>query len=274
MERDALPTRNGRVTRREPVSVLLDEDTGIVRVSVHGRWSDEVRAPAQRTVGDALAAHPAGLLLDLRGLDDPDAASAQLWLSTAAQAAETRPVVPVVACPAGDTPLAGKLTAMGPRRRLTVSPTPAQAHAVLVSRRPLIDQLRLPLPPRLSVVGAARDLITAACRQWDMPTVRDRGRVVASELVANAVEHAGTDIILFVSRYEPALPASARRHSRLRLAVHDHVPLTASFPRPPVQPAAPISERGYGLHIIARASEAWGTLPTTAGKAVWAILHA
>jgi len=224
-------------------------------------------------VRDCLASHPVGLLLDLRDLDDPEAASGRLWLDTADRAAEMCPTVPVVASPPSGTALATVLTVPRPRQLLTALPTTSQARDVLVSRRPRIEQFRLRLPPRLSVAVGARDLVTAACRQWNMSALRDLAPVVAGELVVNAVEHAGTALEMIVSRHGPS-PAPAHGHGRLRLAVVDHRPLTTPLPRPPILAPISTNERGSGLRIVDRASEAWGVLPTRSGKVVWSILNA
>ena len=87
--------------------------------------------------------------------------------------------------------------------------------------------------------------------------------VVISELVSNAVEHAGTDLVVTV----------ALRGRYLHLSVHD------DSRQPPVPtaegkggPLVPV--RGRGLHLVAGYATAWGSAPVGGGKTVWATLRA
>jgi len=80
--------------------------------------------------------------------------------------------------------------------------------------------------------------------------------LVVSELVTNAVVHAG----------------SARRvvaragDGRLRVEVHD------GAVEPPVQRAPDAAFHGYGLQIVGAVAETWGWEPSPGGKYVWAEL--
>jgi anti-sigma regulatory factor (Ser/Thr protein kinase) len=83
-----------------------------------------------------------------------------------------------------------------------------------------------------------------------------------SELVANAVEHAGTDIWASVSR----------RGTGLHLAVSDGVTRLPEM-QDPVAAAMKkerLSERGRGLRLVHFGAAAWGAMPVRGGKVVWA----
>jgi anti-sigma regulatory factor (Ser/Thr protein kinase) len=92
----------------------------------------------------------------------------------------------------------------------------------------------------------------------------DDGRLVASELVGNAVRHSGCQLHhrlrIRVSRYE----------GRLRISVHDPG-LSGQAAYPGDGDAA--QPGGWGLRIIAQLSEAWGTERPN-GYRVWADLPA
>ncbi|MBM2616425.1 sulfite exporter TauE/SafE family protein [Actinoplanes sp. LDG1-06] len=78
-----------------------------------------------------------------------------------------------------------------------------QARARLADARPLADQIQLRLSPELVAASAARDVVGAICKEWDMEPLLAPARLVASELVTNAVEHAGTFIEFVVTRLGP-----------------------------------------------------------------------
>ena len=129
---------------------------------------------------------------------------------------------------------------------------------------PASEQRRLRLPPELTAPGAARNLVTEACQAWRMSALLHAGRAVVSELVANAVEHARTDLVVTV----------ARRGTALHLTVRDGCP---ALPRPlalaaPI-PDRPLDERGHGLRLVEADSIAWGAVPTADGKVVWAVVR-
>jgi hypothetical protein len=87
--------------------------------------------------------------------------------------------------------------------------------------------------------------------------IRDDAMVVASELVANAVVHAGT-----ASR----LALRCRQHG-MTVAVYDH--------RPDLQlPLRPVAEnqQGHGLFMVAALSLHWGVRLGQDEKCVWAFL--
>ncbi|MDI6104137.1 ATP-binding protein [Actinoplanes sp. NEAU-A12] len=87
----------------------------------------------------------------------------------------------------------------------------------------------------------------------------------ASELVVNAVEHAGTDIRVTVSH----------RGGGMHLAVHDGVS-RLSQPRhsQPSTRTDLVTRRGTGLRVVHADADAWGAIPTRGGKIVWAAVRA
>ncbi|MFJ5259681.1 SpoIIE family protein phosphatase [Streptomyces sp. NPDC088387] len=119
--------------------------------------------------------------------------------------------------------------------------------------------------------GAARGLVRAALTEWaarDLPGSRhltdrqtDDTLVVLSELVTNAVVHAGTDVELSC-RVEPDCGS-------LVVEVTDHHPSRA--PREnSTQPPTETPEFGRGLRIVAALSQEWGVSYRRGGKTVWA----
>lgn len=103
----------------------------------------------------------------------------------------------------------------------------------------------------------ARRLLVEHLTAWRFQRVDDAA-LVFSEMVTNAVLHGGGAVFISVR------PGDDGHH--LHLEVHDR------------RAAAPVPctggpDGGYGLQIIDRLTERWGTTPTADGKVVWAVMR-
>ncbi|MFG2633932.1 SpoIIE family protein phosphatase [Streptomyces sp. NPDC048362] len=108
-------------------------------------------------------------------------------------------------------------------------------------------------------VRHARRFTRRTLRTWGVhPDILDAALLVVSELVTNALVHTGGQVRLDLSLVG----------HRLRLAVAD------SSPRSPVKPTGLGWEAtgGRGILLVEAVSEAWGTIPVSGGKQVWADL--
>ncbi|MFE6283524.1 SpoIIE family protein phosphatase [Streptomyces sp. NPDC057877] len=156
-----------------------------------------------------------------------------------------------------------------PTQRETVSlASEGPAHATLAHLRATLSGN--PLAP-----GTARGLVRAALQEWTERALpgaeRITGRlthdamVAVSELVTNAVVHAGTEVALSC-RLEPDTGA-------LVVEVTDRHPS-----RPPrersAQPSYEAPEQGRGLRLVAALADAWGVSYQRGTKTVWARLPA
>jgi anti-sigma regulatory factor (Ser/Thr protein kinase) len=242
------------------VSVTADVAGAVIEVAVHGRWNPSLRMDAWAAVSRCFAQHPPTVIVDLRDLGDPLAASAPAWWTMGTTGAEMRPPVSVAVCLPTATALAARLNSIGSRRHLSVFATMPEAHLVVAGRAPSTRCVQLLRAPGADAVSRARTLIAEACQGWELPRLLDLGRLVVTELVANAVEHAGTDLVVAVRR----------RGGGLHLAVSDGDPRLPSLLDPP-PPGSPCEGRGRGLRAVHAASIAWGAMPTATGKVVWAV---
>ncbi|UQU63714.1 ATP-binding protein [Couchioplanes caeruleus] len=244
-----------------PLSVTADRDGSFVDVTVTGHWTAALQAAVGRTLRNCLAERPAGIVVDLHGLVDPAAASVPTWVSAAGTAADAMPAVHLALCLPPDSALASALRSADCE---SVLDTPEEARAALTENCPPAEVIRLRLAPSPMAPCEARNLVGDACHEWDLQAVLHPGRAVMSELVANAVEHARTDMDIAVSR----------RGTALHLVVRDR---TRQLPRiidlAPVEPGLPLDERGHGLRVVHADSTAWGAIPVTDGKMVWATVR-
>ncbi|MBW6435479.1 ATP-binding protein [Actinoplanes hulinensis] len=252
----------------DSVLAVIDADTAVIELSVWGGW-DRRRSVQARTVLDkCLAEHPTGVIVDLHRLRDPHAVSAPLWLTACAQGAALQPPVAVAVCVPANAPVARRLRRLGARDWLVLYATVSQARAALAGRNALPDRLHLALPPDPAAAMQARSLVSDACAGWGLGHLCERARLVISELVVNAAEHAGTDIEVVVSSRGSG-PAAA-----VHLAVYDGDLVLPRVCDPVPGPLGPsLVDRGLGLRIVGSAASAWGALPARGGKLVWAIIR-
>lgn len=243
----------------EGVSVTLDVESSTVTLAVHGLWGRFLRRDVHVAVRKCMSEHPASLVVDLHDLQDPHAGSLTTWIRARRMGVELQPAVQVlVNVPAG-TALATRMRRTGITQFLPTFPTLAQAHAAAAEQSPLTDRLSVHLTPHVSSAAQARAIVTDACAAWRMDDISDRARLVVSELVANAIHHAGPPISVAIARHRNAL----------QVIVRDGDP---TLPR--TLHAAPsgslLPPRGLGLAVVDAAVTSWGAMPTHNGKAVWA----
>lgn len=106
-------------------------------------------------------------------------------------------------------------------------------------------------------MSAARRLVSSTLARWGVEDLGEDARLLVSELVTNAVVHAGTDVDVTV-----ALLAET-----VEVAVTDRHPARA-LPSPPPS-VLEDSEGGRGLALVAALSSAWGIDYTDRAKRVW-----
>jgi two-component sensor histidine kinase len=119
-----------------------------------------------------------------------------------------------------------------------------------------IDLPSSPIAPRL-----ARRHLATLLDDWHLRDKADDAQVVLSELVSNAVRHAGTYGLV---RLQLRVPDD----SALYLAVLD-----GSGQLPVLRQPDLVSLGGRGLHLVQQLAERWGVELLQAGKRVWAELR-
>lgn len=110
------------------------------------------------------------------------------------------------------------------------------------------------LAPDVEAAAQARTVVRDLLRQGRRPEMVETACLLTSELVANAIVHAGAPVELVVDL------------DRTRLAIevidcseHDLEPGTPSL----------LDTHGRGLDLVERLSDAWGVTRVRPGKSVW-----
>lgn len=109
------------------------------------------------------------------------------------------------------------------------------------------------MPPHASSVSHARALLRAALTGAAV-TLLDNAQLAVSEVVTNALVHAGTEV-----RLQAWLDSDG-----LRVEVADGNPNL-----PSVRDHSQASGTGRGLHMVTQSVDAWGSYPCEGGKVVW-----
>ncbi|MET0414456.1 MAG: ATP-binding protein [Actinoplanes sp.] len=243
------------------VTATVDLDTAVVLLTVRGMWDGQLRRVVSTGVRKCLSEHPAAIIFDLSGVADPEAGSVATWVTVDGEGRAMQPPVQILFCVAADSRLARRLRVF---RRVSLFAGVEEARSA-ASRLAGPDRLSLLLSPDGDAPRLARVKVTEGCVAWGLPSLVHRGRLVVSELVANAAEHARTAITVLVSR----------RAEGLHLIVADGDPrlpcLLPPWPAPGSSPRA--VDRGHGLRLVDAAATVWGAMPAGDGKMVWATLY-
>jgi anti-sigma regulatory factor (Ser/Thr protein kinase) len=102
--------------------------------------------------------------------------------------------------------------------------------------------------------GAARRFVSDTLAAWGVEALDDAATLLASELVANVVLHAGTDLDVVLRRPEGRVRIEVHDRDH-RLPVRKHYSVTATT--------------GRGLGLLEDLARTWGADVTPDGKVVW-----
>ena len=205
----------------------------------------------------ALAEGPRGVVCDLSKVDETGDPVALRGLALSGRHPRDWPGVPLAVAGLGRR--VGDALCLEPMGgHLMVTTTLRQALSmVLQAGLPGVQSLRL--TPHPTAPRASRDFVRRTLLEWRLSQHIDSACLVVSELVTNAMIHAGSAIDATVSEHRRAI----------RIAVRDR------SPELPVEQPGAWGEHGRGLTIVAGLSSAWGMLPdSVGGKVVWAVLNA
>jgi anti-anti-sigma regulatory factor len=241
---------NGAVTaircEVEPIGTRL-----LVRVT--GELSVSSAPRLRMALLRCLVEQPDAVVVDLAGMAVTEPAAVSVFLAVSRQAAMWPGTPLLIAAP---PPAAAELLSGPGFGRLPVFGTAdAALSAEPRHRNSTISEVLL---PARGATRRACTIATEACLRWDLVHLVTPVSMIASELVTNAVQHAGTLLSLKLSL--------GRRY--LMVAVRDGST---------VEPVAPPRSAGAlgparGLSLVEVTATRWGCLPAHDGKVVWAML--
>lgn len=245
------------MTSRTPLDIRISSRAGVTIVTLRG-FLDVSTAPLVRNaLLKCVADQPVALIADLTRLELRKAYTLSVFTLVARRAAEWSGMPLILVATSG----AGSRLDLQAKAIARFLPVYADLDAaVAAARQPPPRRItRIRLAPTPHSAATARRVVAATCQVWDCTELVEDASAVASELVANAVRHAGTD-------------AELRLELRRELLT---VALIDDDPSPPqLHPAAELAAGGYGLRIVDSLSRAWGWVPTSSGgKIVWAVLR-
>lgn len=239
----------------EPLTYRLDHRFPIAVVRLGGQLTPTAAPVARAVMAESLLEEPTSVIVDLAGLTAVDEVAVQVFGGVAAQAADWPGASFLLCVPAG--PVAAAVRHAYAGDPLPVYAGFAEALAVAAAD-PVPWRVRQRLEPTVQAPREARELVADACQEWGVPEAAMAAEIIASELVTNAVRHAGTAIDLRMTL----------RDHRLRVSVHDRNGQPARMQTP-----AEADDHGRGLLIVEAVANAWGNVPLAGGKVVWAAVR-
>ncbi|MPZ26301.1 MAG: STAS domain-containing protein [Micromonosporaceae bacterium] len=240
----------------QPLTYRLDHRFPIAVVRLRGELTPSAGAAVRKAVLEALVEEPTSVIVDLSGLTSADGVAAQVFAAAAGQAANW-PGARLLLC-GPSAAVAAALRRTDVVRDLPIHPT-FEAALGEAAALPLPQRLRQRLEPTIHAPRAARELAAEACASWHLAGSVIPAEIVASELVTNAVRHAGTRIDLRITLWD----------QQLRLSVQDRTAAPARLQSP-----GESDDHGRGLLIVDSVATSWGNLLLPDGKVVWASLWA
>jgi anti-sigma regulatory factor (Ser/Thr protein kinase) len=111
------------------------------------------------------------------------------------------------------------------------------------------------LPPVRQSAGYARRFVGDILSRWGLASSVETAQLLTSELVTNAVVHAGTEVRIILEAHDETL----------------HVEVIDLTDRSPVVRLTPYDDlqTGRGLTVLDSVARAWGVDPLERGKSVW-----
>jgi anti-sigma regulatory factor (Ser/Thr protein kinase) len=231
-----------------------DFETGLARITFHGDLDVAGASKMRSTVLKTLSEHPLAAIIDLDQLQILQ----ELALLVLPALVQNRENVPILLYCDPLTPT-GQVVRAVLRAGMPIYDHEQAALAALARGRSSAKRAHVHLRSAPAAPAAARRLVVKLCETWDLHQVVELAELLISELVTNAVRHAGTDIEVTAAVGEHFLHLHVRDRSK-RLPT-----LSGSDGQQ--------SHHNRGLQLIDRLSNGWGTTLTPYGKTVWATLR-
>ena len=231
-----------------------DFETGLARLSFHGDLDVQGATRMRSAMLKALSEHPLAVIVDLGDLRVVYEL-ALLVLPTLVRNHENVPIL--LHCdPETHT---GRIVRAGLRTGMPVYDDEAEALAALARGRSSSKRAHAHLRPDGSAPIVARRLVAKLCQTWDYAELCPVAELLISELVTNAIRHAGTDIEVTAAIGDHFLHLHVRDRTKRLPMLSGTDSLQTHHSR--------------GLKLVDRLSNGWGTTLAPYGKTVWVTLR-
>jgi anti-anti-sigma regulatory factor len=238
----------------ESLLVTYEGDPSVVELRATGTLSIATAPVLRKAVLKALTDQPDVVLIDVGGVEVVDDITLTAFPMFVRHGVAVGTAVLLLHPPAV---LTAQLDGLAVSRHLMIFDSRAEALADL-ARRPGPQRVELFLAPVPASTAQARELLAAFCARWRLEHLQDTAALIVTELVANGIEHARTQMMLSVTV----------RRQHLHISVRDH---SLALPRRYL--ADDIRDSGRGLLIVEGLTAAWGCTEISGGKVVWATLR-
>ncbi|MCT7658940.1 sulfate transporter [Mycobacterium deserti] len=226
-------------------------------LSVEGLLDSDTYRPLRDSIVKSALDEPAAVIVDVSALRIPELSACTVFTSAWWQVSQWPDVPILLVC--SNIVRRERLWQAGIGHRTPIHPdvdTAADAVGTQartrVRRRANVELLRHP-----ASLDEAKDFVTECLREWSHPELITAAKLVAVELVRNALTHTDST---------PSLRVESSG-CLVTIAVDDECT------RPALLREAALARRVSGLEIVAGLSRAWGSAPSTTGKTVWATIE-
>jgi len=241
----------------EQLRCEVETDSDVITVNPTGSLTLSTVAGLRAVLNKALAEGPVAIIVNLSDFAVEDESCLTLFPAVAKQATIDSQTSLLLS--AASAAIARWIRAHGFDLHVALYPTVEDA-ALQAHSRPVDPRERRRLRPSLDSPSQARDFVEETCARWPVSaTVVETLKLIATELVANAVTHARTPMDVVVRR--------SRQH--IHLGVIDGERRFAVL-RGPESTRSP---SGRGLMLVEAFSDYWGCTATATGKSTWATVR-
>jgi len=242
------------------LTIELERTHPIVRLRPSGVLDARTAPDLRAGLLEAVAEQAAGVLIEVDDLDVADGIGLAV-IATIAQQNRTWPGTGLVLAGPNDD-LEEEAGRLGVLDYVPMCPDRSAALANL-TECPTPPRRREHIAPDRNAPGLARTAVAEFCAELEIGSdahlVSETAQLVASELVTNAVVHAGTPIELTLRLMAPLLHIAVRDHGA------GHAKITGTVDES--------AESGRGLVLVEALSSSWGNFVPPFGKIVWATVR-
>jgi hypothetical protein len=239
------------------IGVDLQRRDGASFLKLTGMLDETTHRPLRDAIIDAALDEPSAVLVDVSELSVPSE-SAWSVLASAHWFVSTWPDVPILlVCAHPQHHLA--ITRCGVDRHLPVYPTGESAlETVAAASSQRRRRVRTQLPIDVVSIGLARGSIADRLTAWAQGDLIPVASTVAAILVENVLAHTDSAPILIVESYRNTVVVAVEDRSHIPAGRHEDTDRGA--------------EAVSGLSIVSALCHSWGSIPTSTGKTVWALV--